>query len=94
MKIAFLTPEYPHPQLGHTAGIGSSIKNLTHALVDKGDQITIFVYSQAKNAVFIEEGIEIHAIVHQKYQIGGGAVVIKNIETSGLYVGNPVKFIR
>jgi sugar O-acyltransferase (sialic acid O-acetyltransferase NeuD family) len=27
-------------------------------------------------------------------QIGGGAVVIKSIEKSGLYVGNPVKFIR
>ena len=29
-----------------------------------------------------------------KTQIGGGTVVIKNIETSGLYVGNPHKFIR
>lgn len=27
-------------------------------------------------------------------QIGGGTVVIKHIETSGLYVGNPHKFIR
>ncbi|MBP1224039.1 acetyltransferase [Flavobacterium sp. 1355] len=27
-------------------------------------------------------------------QIGGGAVVIKNIENPGLYVGNPVRFIR
>jgi len=29
-----------------------------------------------------------------KTQIGGGTVVIKNIEKSGLYVGNPVRFIR
>jgi sugar O-acyltransferase (sialic acid O-acetyltransferase NeuD family) len=27
-------------------------------------------------------------------QTGGGTVVIKNIETPGLYVGNPAKFIR
>ena len=27
-------------------------------------------------------------------QIGGGAVVIKNIEERGLYVGNPLRFIR
>jgi sugar O-acyltransferase (sialic acid O-acetyltransferase NeuD family) len=27
-------------------------------------------------------------------QIGGGAVVIKDIEDSGLYVGNPTRFIR
>ena len=29
-----------------------------------------------------------------KTQIGGGTVVIKNIDTPGLYVGNPQKFIR
>jgi acetyltransferase-like isoleucine patch superfamily enzyme len=27
-------------------------------------------------------------------QLGGGSVVIKNIEHSGLYVGNPTRFIR
>jgi sugar O-acyltransferase (sialic acid O-acetyltransferase NeuD family) len=27
-------------------------------------------------------------------QIGGGSVVVKNIEQSGLYVGNPIRFIR
>jgi sugar O-acyltransferase (sialic acid O-acetyltransferase NeuD family) len=29
-----------------------------------------------------------------KTQIGGGSVVIKNIEQSGLYVGNSIRFIR
>lgn len=33
-------------------------------------------------------------VVHENVQIGGGAVVIKTIENKGLYVGNPVKFIR
>ena len=28
MKIAFLTPEYPHPKTGNSGGIGTSIKNL------------------------------------------------------------------
>jgi UDP-3-O-[3-hydroxymyristoyl] glucosamine N-acyltransferase len=27
-------------------------------------------------------------------QIGGGSVVIKAIEKSGLYVGNPVRYVR
>jgi len=27
-------------------------------------------------------------------QVGGGSVVIKNIDEAGLYVGNPVRFIR
>lgn len=30
----------------------------------------------------------------QNTQIGGGTIVIKSIENSGLYVGNPAKFIR
>ena len=30
----------------------------------------------------------------EKTQLGGGTTVIKNIEKSGLYVGNPAKFIR
>lgn len=29
-----------------------------------------------------------------KTQIGGGSVVIKDIQYSGLYVGNPIRFIR
>ena len=41
------------------------------------------------NATIID-GISIVA----KTQIGGGTVVIKSIEKSGLYVGNPAKFIR
>ncbi|MDQ1857437.1 acetyltransferase [Chryseobacterium sp. WLY505] len=32
--------------------------------------------------------------ISEKVQLGGGAVVIKNISESGLYVGNPVRFIR
>jgi len=32
--------------------------------------------------------------IASKTQIGGGTVVIKNITESGLYVGNPHKFIR
>jgi hypothetical protein len=36
MKIAFLSPEYPHENVSHAAGIGTSIKNLATALVRKG----------------------------------------------------------
>ncbi|WP_035675130.1 acetyltransferase [Flavobacterium frigidarium] len=32
--------------------------------------------------------------ITSKTQIGGGAVVIKNITSAGLYVGNPCRFIR
>lgn len=32
--------------------------------------------------------------ISQKIQLGGGTVVIKNLDTPGLYVGNPARFIR
>ena len=32
MKIAFLTPEYPHVKTGNSGGIGTSIKNLAESL--------------------------------------------------------------
>lgn len=32
--------------------------------------------------------------IAKQTQVGGGAVVIKSLEISGLYVGNPVRFIR
>ena len=35
MKIAFLTPEYPHPKTGSSGGIGTSIKNLAAGLLAK-----------------------------------------------------------
>jgi UDP-3-O-[3-hydroxymyristoyl] glucosamine N-acyltransferase len=31
--------------------------------------------------------------IHSNTQIGGGGVVIKNINKNGLYVGNPVRFV-
>lgn len=32
--------------------------------------------------------------IHDNVQTGGGTVITKNIEQSGLYVGNPARFIR
>jgi hypothetical protein len=36
MHIAFLTPEYPHPELNKSGGLGTSLKNLVTRLVDEG----------------------------------------------------------
>lgn len=88
MHIAYLTPEYPHPQLGHSAGIGTSIQNLVLAIATKGHQITVFVYSQTQHAVFNDGGIEIHAIAHQKYPIGGFYLYRKNLQK---YISKVVK---
>jgi len=52
MHIAFITPEYPHIKIAHAAGIGTSIKNLTVALLKKNCVITVIVYGQKESMVF------------------------------------------
>ncbi|NJW55004.1 glycosyltransferase, partial [Salinimicrobium oceani] len=71
MHIAFLTSEYPHPRTSPAAGIGTSIKNMVTALAKKGVDISVFVYSQKEDAVFIEEGIKFHLIKHRKFNLFG-----------------------
>lgn len=68
MHIGFLTPEYPHEKVTHAAGIGTSIKNLAVALVQKGVAVSIFVYSQKENLIFVENGITIHLIQKKIYK--------------------------
>ena len=67
MHIGFITPEYPHPEVQKAAGMGTSIRNLVHALVAKGVQVTLFVYVQQESKVFQEEGVSFHLIAHKKY---------------------------
>lgn len=67
MKIGFITSEYPHAKLNAAAGIGTSIKNLVSALVKKDVGVTVFVYHQQEDCVFLDEGVEIHAIAKKSY---------------------------
>ncbi|MGK4569279.1 glycogen/starch synthase [Flavobacterium sp. 3HN19-14] len=66
MKIAFLTPEYPHAKTGNAGGIGTSIKTLAKALVGDGNEVTILVYGQKKDDQFIDDGITIRQIKNIK----------------------------
>lgn len=68
MNIAFLTPEYPHNKIKHSAGIGTSIKNLAAALVKQGHHIIVIVYGQNEELLFEEEGVQIHLIEDKKYR--------------------------
>ncbi|MCE7055282.1 glycosyltransferase family 4 protein [Algoriphagus sp. AGSA1] len=62
MHIGFLTPEYPHPQVQYSAGIGTSLKNLIESLVLLDCTVSIFVYNQ-RRFDYIEEGnITIHLL--------------------------------
>ena len=80
MHLGFLTPEYPHPRTGVAAGLGTSIKNLALALVEKGVKISVFVHSQKEDAVFTEEGIRIHLIKHRRYKYLGWYLYRKHLQ--------------
>ncbi|MDO9137012.1 MAG: glycosyltransferase family 4 protein, partial [Lutibacter sp.] len=66
MKIAFLSPEYPHPKTGNSGGIGTSIKNLAVGLLAKGCAVRILVYGQKADAVFEDNGIVVQQIKNVK----------------------------
>jgi glycosyltransferase involved in cell wall biosynthesis len=66
MKIAFLTPEYPHELTGASGGIGTSIKNLSESLVAKGHSVRILVYGQDKEEIFTDKDIIIQRIKNVK----------------------------
>ncbi|MNQ46733.1 Glycogen synthase [compost metagenome] len=68
MKIAFLTPEYPHSLTGNSGGIGTSIKNLATGLAQKGIVVTVLVYGQKEDAVFDDSGILIQQIKNVKFK--------------------------
>lgn len=66
MKIAFLTPEYPHPNTGSSGGIGTSIKNLAIGLLEVGCSVRILVYGQKEEGVFDDNGICVQRIRNVK----------------------------
>lgn len=66
MKIAFLTPEYPHPKTGSSGGIGTSIKNLAAGLLAQDCSVRVLVYGQQEDAVFDDNGITIQQIKNVK----------------------------
>ncbi|MGO4906657.1 glycosyltransferase family 4 protein [Flavobacterium sp. W20_MBD1_R3] len=68
MKIAFLTPEYPHPKTGSSGGIGTSIKNLAMGLLAEGCSVRVLVYAQKEEGIFYDHGICIQQIRNVKFK--------------------------
>jgi len=66
MKIAFLTPEYPHSKTGASGGIGTSIKNLAVGLLAEGCSVRVLVYGKKEEGVFDDNGICIQQIRNVK----------------------------
>jgi glycosyltransferase involved in cell wall biosynthesis len=80
MKIAFLTPEIPHPKTGSSGGIGTSIFNLSKGLVALGHQVSILVYGQNEDAVFVENNITYYKIKNLKLKGFSKLLTQKKIE--------------
>ncbi|KUJ63763.1 glycoside hydrolase [Flavobacteriaceae bacterium CRH] len=68
MKIAFLTPEYPHDKTGNSGGLGTSIKNLAIGLLDQGVAVRVLVYGQKEDAFFDDNGVLIQQIKNVKFK--------------------------
>lgn len=80
MKIAFLTPEYPHSKTGNSGGIGTSIKNLAIGLLAKGVSVHILVYGQKTDDSFDDNGILIQQIKNIKFKGLSWFLTSKKIE--------------
>ncbi|HRG17674.1 MAG TPA: glycosyltransferase family 4 protein [Flavobacterium lutivivi] len=66
LKIAFLTPEFPHTNIGSSGGIGTSIMNLSKGLLLNNCEVSVLVYGQKKDNYFFEDGIHFYQIKNIK----------------------------
>jgi len=66
MKIAFLTSEFPHPKMGSSGGIGTSIFNLSKGLTALGHEVSVLVYGQKEDEFFTEDSISYYRISNVK----------------------------
>jgi glycosyltransferase involved in cell wall biosynthesis len=80
MKIAFLTPEFPHPKMGSSGGIGTSIYNLSKGLIQAGHQVFVLVYGQSEDAIFVENDITYYRIKNIKIKGFSRFLTQKKIE--------------
>jgi sugar O-acyltransferase (sialic acid O-acetyltransferase NeuD family) len=74
--------------VAHDSVIGS------HSFISPSVAIAGFVNIKEQCIIGINSTIINNITIAAKTQIGGAGLVIKNIDEPGLYVGNPVKFIR
>ncbi|MBV7268553.1 glycosyltransferase family 4 protein [Winogradskyella luteola] len=80
MTIGFITSEYPHANLKRSAGLGSSIKNLSKGLVSKGVKVVVFAVFQNKDKTFEDDGITIISMARKGHRFLGWYFERKHIE--------------
>lgn len=96
MKIGFLTPEYPHEKTGNSGGLGTSIKNLAHALTVLGHEVVVLVYGQKQDAVFLDHAVEVYQIKNIKIKGFSWFFTRKKIEKiiNSLYEKNKIEIVE
>jgi L-malate glycosyltransferase len=80
MHIAYLTPEYPHEFSTASGGLGTSIRNMAEALVEKGEKVSVLIYGQNSERHFSEKGIHFYLIEQREYPFGGWYFYRKHLE--------------
>ncbi|MGV9003496.1 glycosyltransferase family 4 protein [Flavobacterium sp.] len=80
MKIAFLASEFPHPKIGASGGIGTSIFNLSKGLISMDHEVILFIYGQKKDDYFEEKGIKYYLIKNIKLKGFSRFLTQKKIE--------------
>ncbi|GAB1855722.1 glycosyltransferase family 4 protein [Flavobacteriaceae bacterium MHTCC 0001] len=66
MKVAYLTPEFPHDKTLPSAGIGASILNLSKGLIQLNHSVIVIVYGQDRDEVIQEKDLTIFKIKNIK----------------------------
>ncbi|RZJ70867.1 glycosyltransferase family 4 protein [Flavobacterium sp.] len=66
MHIGFLASEFPHPEVARSAGIGTSIYNLSKGLLARGHKVSVILYAQKSDKAIAFEGIEIYFVKSPK----------------------------
>ncbi|WP_367773729.1 glycosyltransferase family 4 protein [Flavobacterium sp. WC2421] len=96
MKIAFLTPEYPHPRTGNSGGIGTSIKNLATGLLAQGCSVRVLVYGQKAEEVFDDNGVCIQQIQNVKLKGISWYLTRKKLQKiiDGLYENKEIDLVE
>jgi sugar O-acyltransferase (sialic acid O-acetyltransferase NeuD family) len=105
-KIGSGTIIYPNCMIDQDVEIGDNVlMNIScsiahdsvignHCFLSPSVSIAGFVKVSELCILGINSTIIDNISISEKVQLGGGSVVIKNISNPGLYVGNPVRFIR
>lgn len=69
MHIGFITSEYPHSKVNTTcAGIGTANKNLIDGLIDQGQKVSLFLYSQDSTFNIDEGNLKVYSIKKRKFK--------------------------